>query len=248
MNNIKTILIDDEKKAINLLKELLEEFEDIKIIATAQGVDDALALVLDHKPDLIFLDVHMPKKNGFELLHELKHFDCDPAVIFVTAYDEYAISATRHAALDYFLKSTDLKEVKKAIDRLRFSLANGKIGSNKLADISLKPKKIKFPMRSRTVFLEPEEIIYVQAEGNYSELFLTGHRQQMSSLYLSEVLKKLPSECFLRISRSLAINLKYLTGLDRKKRICSLKAGGEEYEFKVPVRYLKAMEESFGVN
>lgn len=237
---IKTILVDDEKRAITILKGLLDDFEEVEVVGAARSVDEAVPLVLDHKPDLVFLDVQMPGKRGFQLLHELKDYDLLPSVIFVTAYDEYAISAIRHAAFDYLLKPVDPAELKKAI--YRFRTQEGK----KRTIPDFRPHKIKFPLRSRTVFLEPQEIIFVQAEGNYSELFLTENRKQMVSLYLSDVLEKLPSECFLRISRSHAINLNYLSALDRKKRLCTLKAEEKEYVLKVPVKYLKILDEGLG--
>lgn len=243
---IKAIIVDNENKAIRVLRELLKDFEDITVVGSAGSVDEALPLVLEKKPDLVFLDVQMPKKNGFELLHELRDYKMRPAIIFVTAFDEYAIHAIRHAAFDYLLKPVDPRELMKAIHRLRAAIAGGKEHTGNYPDVTLKPNKVRFPLRARTLFIDPSEIIFVQAEGNYSELFLTENRKQMVSLYLSEVMEKLPAECFLRISRSEAINLKTLTTLDRKKRTCTLVAEGKEYIFKVPVRYLKILEESMG--
>jgi len=134
----------------------------------------------------------------------------------------------------------------KAIHRLGAYLAEGKASIGQYPDITLRPNRVRFPLRSRTIFIEPADIISVHAEGNYSEILLTGGKQQMVSLYLSEVIDKLPASCFLRISRSEAINLKYLTALDRKKRLCTLRYEGKEYVFRVPVRYLKILDDSLG--
>ncbi|MBN1340014.1 MAG: response regulator transcription factor [Bacteroidales bacterium] len=243
---IKAIIVDDENKAITVLQELLEEYNDITLLGSAGSVDEALPLVLEKKPDLVFMDVQMPKKNGFELLHELRDFRFKPAIIFVTAFDEYAISAIRHAAFDYLLKPVDPQELMKAIHRLRANLNGGNVAVGQYPDITLKPVKVRFPFRARTLFIDPQDIISLHAEGNYTELFLTGGQKQMVSLYISETMEKLPAECFLRISRSEAISLKYLTSLDRKKRTCTLKAEGKEYVFRVPVRYLRLLDESLG--
>ena len=82
MEKINTIIVDDEVRAIGLFKELLEDLSEINLIATAENVDDGVQLILDHRPDIVFLDIQMPNKNGFELLHEIQNFDVQPTIYF----------------------------------------------------------------------------------------------------------------------------------------------------------------------
>lgn len=241
---INAVLVDDEIRATELLKGLLDEFEEINIISSATNVVDAVVTILEHNPDIVFLDVQMPNKNGFELLHEIKDFDVQPTIIFVTAYDEFAIEAIRHSAFDYLTKPVDPRLLKKAIRRFQCekSKLNGK-ENIKLVLNHLTPTKIKFNTRSGSIFLSPEDILYVHAEGNYAEIFLTNGNSHMVSMYLAIVHEKLPIDLFFRISRSVLINLNFLKKLDRKKRICSLEVDGKIYGFKMPMKYVRILND-----
>ncbi|MEZ5196509.1 MAG: response regulator [Bacteroidales bacterium] len=108
---INVLLVDDEVRATDLFKELLIDFDEVSIVSTAQNVDDAVQAILDHQLDIVFLDVQMPNKNGFELLHEIKDFDVQPTIIFVTAYDDYAISHPS-STFDYLTKPVDPRHLK----------------------------------------------------------------------------------------------------------------------------------------
>jgi two-component system LytT family response regulator len=114
---IKTIIIDDERLAREGLKGLLKEFSEIEIIGEAANVDEALELIDRLKPQLLFLDIQMPAKTGFDLLAEL---DAVPTVIFTTAHDEYALKAFEVNALDYLLKPIDPKRLSDAIQKVMF--------------------------------------------------------------------------------------------------------------------------------
>jgi len=242
-NKISALIVDDEKNAREMLGKLLTEFEEINLIASVDGVDSAIPVILDKNPEIIFLDVQMPYKNGFELLHEIKDFDIQPTVVFVTAYDEYAIEAIRHSAFDYLTKPVDPVLLKKAIKR--YQCEKNKISSkeniNKILN-QLMPQKIGFNTRSGSIFVGPEEIIYIHAERNYTDIFLTDGNSHTVSLYISEVHEKLPATMFFRISRSAFINTKFIKKLDRKKRLVYLEAAGKQYQLKVGLKYITDFE------
>jgi len=243
IESIKAIIIDDERKAREMLGKLLLNFEEVDIVAKASGVDEAIPLILDHKPELLFLDVQMPEKDGFELLHEIKEFDVQPTVIFVTAYDEYAIEAIRHSAFDYLTKPVDPKLLKISIERYK---SEKKEISNKeniqLILKQLSPDKIRFNTRSGIIFLSPKDIIYIQAEGNYSEIFLKDGTTKMVSINLSKVNQKLSSGFFAQISRSAYINTRYLDQLDRKKRLVTISNDETKFQLKVSRTYMKKFD------
>src|SRR5919107_1156011 len=113
--SVRTIIIDDERLARNELKKLLQEFGEIEVIEEASNVNEGLEKIEQHNPDLIFLDIQMPGKTGFDLLEEL---DRSPKVIFTTAYDEYALKAFEVNALDYLLKPVEPKRLSDAIQKL----------------------------------------------------------------------------------------------------------------------------------
>src|SRR5882724_6972209 len=114
---IRAVIIDDEKKCISLLRHLLENHcPDVVVIATGGNAAEGIAAIENHHPDLVFLDIEMPDKTGFELLTSLPEINFD--IIFTTAYNHYAIKAIRFSALDYLLKPVDLDELKSALARL----------------------------------------------------------------------------------------------------------------------------------
>src|SRR5438067_419031 len=115
--SVKTIIIDDERLARNELKKLLHDFGEIEVIDEAANASEGLEKIEQYNPDLIFLDIQMPGKTGFELLEELDH---SPKVIFTTAYDEYALKAFEVNALDYLLKPVEPKRLSDAIQKLHF--------------------------------------------------------------------------------------------------------------------------------
>jgi two-component system LytT family response regulator len=117
---MKTIIVDDERLARNELKRLLEEFPKINIVAEAANADEAIELINEHNPDLLFLDIQMPGKNGFELLECLE--DSVPEVIFTTAYDEYALKAFEYNALDYIMKPIDQVRLAEAIQKVEHEM------------------------------------------------------------------------------------------------------------------------------
>ena len=239
MENTSSIIIDDEQHAIDLFKNLVKEISGLEVIDSATNVDDGLRIILAKKPEIVFLDIQMPGKSGFELLHEMQHFEYElPCIIFVTAYDHYAIDAIRHSVFDYITKPIDPFEVTKAIKRYKKAFKssdNQDNVSSLLGKVNM--QKTGFKSRSGITFIAPTQILYVQAEGNYSEIFQVGGKSEMVSLYLAEVQQKLVNHSFMKLNRSVLINSKYLLKVDRKKRLCFLESGNEKFSFKISFRY-----------
>jgi len=244
MNIIKTLVVDDEKISIKVFEQLLSQFKEIEIIASVQNVDDAVEAIYEHQPDIVFLDVQMPKKNGFDLLAEIKNFEFQPTIIFVTAHDEYAIKAIRHSAFDYLLKPVKLIDLQESFKRYLENRKNftDKQNINSLIKFLLL-RKIQFKTRSNSIFINPNDIIYIEADGNYAKLFLRNNKYYLISSYLSEVHEKLPINSFFRINRSIVINMDYLEQIDRKKRICRSECENKEYQFKISASHIKKLEE-----
>ena len=244
MNIIKTLVVDDEKISIKVFEQLLSQFKEIEIIASVQNVDDAVEAIYEHQPDIVFLDVQMPKKNGFDLLAEIKNFEFQPTIIFVTAHDEYAIKAIRHSAFDYLLKPVKLIDLQESFKRYLENRKNftDKQNINSLIKFLLL-RKIQFKTRTNSIFVNPNDIIYIEADGNYAELFLRNNKYYLISSYLSEVHEKLPVNSFFRINRSIVINMDYLEQIDRKKRICRSECENKEYQFKISASHIRKLEE-----
>jgi two-component system LytT family response regulator len=208
------------------------------------SVDEAIGFIALNPPDLIFLDIHMPKKNGFDLAIALQNLKIKTQIIFVTAYDQYAIQAVKHAAFDYILKPINEEELKEAI--IRFESEKEKTDlSEKMADLYKKfngNARLRFYTRSGFTFFSVDEIIYLEAEGNYSTIFLANGKDETLTLSLGLIEEELSAKDFLRVNRSVIINLKYLSRVNRRNRTCHLLVGEKEYEFNIPVEQIKILE------
>lgn len=231
---ISILIVDDEPEARDLLTILLNGIEGVQISGMAENVDDALIQVVEKDPDLILLDIHMPVKNGFELVGKLREMGKDTGYIFVTAYDEYAIQAVKASAFDYLLKPVDPDELARAIGRFREDLKHQ--GLKERIDRLLVSlgigRRLKLNTRTGFLVIDPREIVCCIADGNYTEIVLENERREIISSNLGSLENELTGNGFFRISRSGLINLRFLTHVSNKSGICRLQ-GGEVIELKV---------------
>lgn len=243
MNPIKALIVDDEEEARDILANLLTDFSDIDVVGKENSVDAALLAIFKSQPDIVFLDIDMPNKNGFDLINELQAFKIKPTIIFVTAFDHYAIDAIKCAAFDYIMKPVDIDDLQLCIAKYKAEIDTAQV-SDKISDLlrSLNKEKIKFNTRDGFVFIDTDEIIYCKADGNYSNIYLRNNgSKQTVSLNLGSLLEMLPDN-FSRINRSIVINRFFLKEVNRKKRECRLSTPIDELVFNMPKRYIKQLE------
>lgn len=208
MEFMNCIIIDDELNAIKTLEWELNDLKfPVKVLEKFTDVENAVEFLTYNAGmiDLIFLDIQMPTMNGFEFLEKFKARNFE--VIFVTAYDNFAIKAIKEAALDYILKPVEQNElttaVKKVLTKKKYEVKD-KDGLN----------KISIPVENRLVFLDPQDIIYCKSDGNYSEIF-TIKNDFLISKTLKFVEELLPKSIFYRIHQSYIVNLKKIKAYDK---------------------------------
>ncbi|HRZ76466.1 MAG TPA: LytTR family DNA-binding domain-containing protein, partial [Bacteroidales bacterium] len=242
---LTTLLIDDEPDARALLRMMLHGMNEVHIAGEAGDVNSALEMIEEKLPDLLFLDIEMPGGGGFELVRKMQALDLKPDIIFVTAFSQYAIEAIRASAFDYILKPIDEAQLRKAVNRLRCQRKQmGGRGIGQLVEELRKPARLRVNVRSGFLMLEPAEILYLEADGSYTDIYMCNGRHELTSTNLSQILDQLPARDFLRISRSLCINLAYLTRIDRNKHCCILQEGEKKYELHVSRRYFSRIDEA----
>jgi two-component system LytT family response regulator len=213
---IKAVLVDDELLSRAALRKSLELFcPSVKIVGEAENVDMAKELIEEVKPRLIFLDIAMPGKNGFELLKELDYKDFE--VIFVTAHDEYTIQAIRYSAVDYLLKPFDEKELLAAVERVEKKL----VEKPDQASIStflhniyqkLPNDQMQLCIASSKGFqvIKISEVVCCEARNSYTIFYLSDNRQVVSSKPIGDYETLLADAFFVRVHKSWLINLKHL--------------------------------------
>lgn len=207
----KAVIVDDEPKAVQSLSWELTNFNsDIEIVKTFTNPEEALLFLEDYTPDCLFLDIQMPSMDGFQFLDKINNKDI--AVVFTTAYDEYAIKALKREALDYLLKpidSDDLSDTIRKIKKFKSRIINSDKLENILLDFHSKnnQKKITISTEGKLIFLKLDEILFVESDGNYCTLFLLDNQKILVTKKLKEIDSLLPDESFFRIHNSYIINL-----------------------------------------
>ena len=214
----KCVIVDDEKLAHDLLREFLEPLTDMEIVGEAANGAEAVELIDRTRPDLLFLDVQMPGMTGFDVLDEIEH---EPYVIFITAYDQYAIQAFEKNAVDYLLKPVDEDRFKLAIER---ALKRKKLEEGRLEDLlgSMRPARTSrnfdthiFVQKSEKLFNLPvNEITYLEASGDYT-IISTKNDQFVSSSGIGKLEELMNPDVFIRVHRSTIINVNYLKEIER---------------------------------
>lgn len=211
-DRIRVLLVDDEPLARQRLRDMLERHDDVEIIGECDSGDAALRSVEESPPDLLLLDIQMPGCDGIEVVRRLGS-DRVPAIIFVTAYDEYAVRAFEVMALDYLLKPFDRERFDQAIDRARQRLAGpGDDSLSRQLEALLENRDKRYPDRmivrdaGRIHFLAVDDIRWIEAQGNYVKIHAAG-ASPMLRRPLKEMESRLAPERFARIHRSAIVNL-----------------------------------------
>ncbi len=222
MKSITAIIVDDEKFNREQLRIKLETyFPEIEIAAMCENGSEANRAVQVHNPDLVFLDIEMPVLNGLDFLRQFK----DPMfeVIFITAYDQYAIRAIKFSALDYLLKPLDVDELQAAVNRFLEKRSKGIDNKSLLKNLihnlkSAKQSEYRLAINSTegTHFLNTEEIIRCEADSNYTLFHLHKRNKMISSKTLKEYEDLLTDHNFIRVHKSHLVNRKFIKALSNE--------------------------------
>jgi len=219
---INAILVDDEPGSLITLEGLLQRFcPEVQILAASGNPLEAIELIKERKPNLVFLDIEMPYANAFDVLDRVSPVDFQ--VVFVTAFSEYAIKAFKYAALDYLLKPLNIDELKNAVERVKRTLLTQTGGNIRVAGLldnlkhpSDNPEKLSFSTPNGFELINVSNILYFEAEGSYSLVILTGGKKLTVSKGLKDFEESLSPIQFVRIHHSFLINLahvkRYLKG------------------------------------
>ncbi len=208
---MKTIIIDDERLARNELKRLLEDFPKIQVVAEAANADEAIELIEEHNPDLIFLDIQMPGRNGFELLEALE--DKVPEVIFTTAYDEYALKAFEVNALDYLLKPIDQSRLAEAIGKVEFELKRNEQQVGQVNNYLTESDQVFVKDGEKCWFVKLENVKLFESMGNYVRLHFIDQKPMILKS-LNSLEEKLDPKSFFRANRKHIINLQWVDKIE----------------------------------
>lgn len=215
---IRSIIIDDEPNNIENLQAILHTYcNDITVAAIANNADDGITAIKNHQPDLLFLDIQMPVKSGFDVLRAFTHIDFE--VIFITAYDQYGIQAIKFSALDYLLKPIDINELKLAVEKARNKI-NAKQKNNSIDNLldyirtgNKDVPKIALPTLQEIMYVHVSDIVRCEASNNYTTFYLQNGEQVLVCKTLKDFADLLKPYSFVRTHQSHLVNLQFVKSL-----------------------------------
>ncbi len=236
----KALIVDDERLARKEIISMLKDYENIIINGEAEDVPSAIKAITKQKPDVIFLDIQMPGKSGFDLLNEI---NIDSKIIFVTAFDEYAIRAFEINALDYLLKPISPGRLQKAIGRLD---KNENSNNNSLRKLKYNDR-LFLSIDSQMQFLKVSSILSISSAGDYSELLTFNGKKELTQKSMKEWEARLPENYFSRIHRSTIINMEFVERLEEWYNYSyRVYLKGTKNPYLISRRYVSKLKERLG--
>ena len=214
MENLKVILVDDELRSLqNLEHKIIEFCPDLSIIGTSQKPEDAIEMIESLKPDVVFLDIEMPRMNGFKMLEDIKEKTFE--VVFTTAYNHYAIDAVRISAFDYLVKPISVNDLQSTVGRLFKSRQNKTpekldVLRQNLSSYRSQHDKISIATSEGVEFIEIKQILRIESSSNYSKIFFMDGKNILVTKLLKDFEEILHPYRFYRIHNSHLINLNYI--------------------------------------
>jgi two-component system LytT family response regulator len=212
---LRSIIIDDEpQNALTLRNDIQTHCPSVDLVAVCHSAKEGIMAIKKEKPDLVFLDIEMPWMNGFEMLEMLDEINF--SIIFTTAHDQFAAKAFRLSAVDYLLKPIDAHDLSEAVHKVEIKMGEGSSYNhitNLLRNISqpAADQKIALPQREGYEFVKVSAILYCQAEGAYTKVFLDNKKTMLISRTLGDIEELLPSDLFQRIHHSSLVNISYIS-------------------------------------
>jgi two-component system, LytTR family, response regulator len=211
---MKAIIIDDEPNAVDLLQIRLTQYcPQVQVVAACTSSVKGVEAIRLHKPDVVFLDIEMPQMNGFQVLEAVE--DMHFALVFVTAYDKFALKAFKYSAIDYLLKPIEIQELLRAVSRVEKQQHTFKEQIDLLKQQLLnthKPltDKIALPYQNGVTFVSLKDVIYCESDDSYTKFFLNDGQHYLVTKSLKEIQELLEDRGFLRIHRQYLINLDHI--------------------------------------
>ena len=229
---IRTILVDDDEEALTLLETYLKSLDDVEIVGRATSGFEGLRIIAENYPDLLFLDIDMPDINGIEVARIMKERNYKTQIVFTTAFNKYAYDAITAEPLDYLIKPFGPETLESVVAKFKQRL--NKEEDERRFEILIQSQrtygKIKFPTLNGVIILHADDVALMKAAGNGCVLYLSDGTIETVTVSLFRVIKNFKSPNIYRISRSIAINMKFLWRVDRKNKTCIIAVEGNNYE------------------
>lgn len=244
----KVVLVDDEPGALSVLSKMINVFFDFEVVAKFSNADNLIENIADIKPDVLFLDIHLGDKSGIDIARELHNNRCKTKIVVVSAYDKYAIQAFEYNIIDYLLKPVGKERLNKCIQKIEQSFS---INNDSQQTFINDPRENELPMirfntQSGFLLVDPKEIVSLEADHVYTKIVMAGQSSHYVAQNIGKILSLIDKPNFLRISRSNAINPKFLREVNRTRKKCTMFDGSKEYELTISKTGMSSLDDFFG--
>lgn len=222
-NNIKTLIVDDEQDARDILRYYLSDIPAVVEIEEASNVEEALYKYIDFSPDIVFLDIMMPGRNGADLIELLKRKEPNCHIIIVSGQKDAAIMAIQNNIYDFILKPVKFETLVEKVDKYQHMIeASIEEKFKKVLNKVDQGTKLKISSTNSHILVDPSDILYCEADGSYTVLVMNNGMKELANTYLGKIEKVLSEQRFFRISRSVLINLEKLSHVNKTENSCML--------------------------
>jgi two-component system LytT family response regulator len=239
---IRTVIIDDESEAREIIYGWLKNFKEFSVVGEAESVEEGIQQIKKNNPDLVLLDVEIPPKTGFQLVEEINRNRFFPHIIFISGKSEYALQAIKITAFDFIVKPLTFIRFSETILEFLRKKSETKFENNIEKCIEAVRNKIYFETNDGFIFIQPSDIVYFESIEGITYIQMIGNKKEIihATLIEAEILVK--DHNFFKLNRSLLINLKYLTTIDKNLSCCILEKVNERYIHPVTKQMIRDLE------
>jgi DNA-binding LytR/AlgR family response regulator len=240
----KVVIVDDEPGALSVLSKMVNNFFDYEVIGKFSTTDNLIEDLTRLKPDILFLDIQLGNKSGVDIARDLYYNLFDIKIVFVSAYDKYAIQAFEYNIIDYILKPVSRDRLQKCMQKIEKSSLNTKENQSELKfnESSL----IRFNTQNGFLLINPKDIVFMEADHVYTKIVMAKGTSYYVAQNIGKILSLIGIGNFLRISRSNVINAQFLREVNRTQKKCLMFDGSSEFDLTISKTGMKALEEYFG--
>ena len=221
---ITAIIIEDDEEALSLLEIYLKAFKEVEIIDKTMNPRQGIKFLIKKMPNIVFLDIDMPEINGLEVAEVIKENQLDTEIVFTTAHSKYAFKSLNVHPLDYLVKPFGPEELISVINRYKTKKKKKEMERSMgifIRNNRVHPK-IKFTTKSGIVFINPEEVMLLQAHSNHTYVFLSNGSVELITQLMQKIIETIDSPNMVKANRNAYLNLQYLRRIDKKNKICVL--------------------------
>jgi len=241
----KVVVVDDEPGALSIIKQMVNNISGYNVVAEISDAKNLPEKIQSIKPHVLFLDIHLGEISGVDIARQLYDMHCETRIVFVSAYDNYAIQAFEYNIIDYILKPVSRDRLEKCLKKVEKSFSSTP-KQEESPDKSRESSSLRLNTQNGFLLVDPKEIVFLEADHVYTKIVMAGQSSHYIAQNIGKILSSLNDNNFLRISRSYAINAQYLREVNRTQRKCLLFNGEKEFELSITKTGMQCLDEHFG--